>query len=685
VLEGDLVTLDGSESWDPDGNDVFFLWTQSAGPDLLVQEIYGPHPRFFAPSVDSDTVVSFEMVAFDGQLQSQPDTVNITIQDVWDGGHDGDSGDTPVDIPDNDPVGLTSVIHVDTDRYILGTSVQVDITHTWIGDLVITLTSPSGTQVILHDREGGSTNDLHQTWQLLQFIGEMSGGDWTLHVMDLGNTDLGTLDSWSLHLDLVDEAACATPADCSLPGVAVHGCQGGLCTIVECSPGLGDCNAHLHDGCEFDVSADPANCGSCGNVCTLSNAVAGCQNSQCTVVDCLADFADCDTLASNGCEADLLTDANHCGACMNACELPHATSECQVGSCEFIACLTSFGDCDENLSNGCEADLLSDPVHCGGCGQVCDIPGAQPGCSQGVCAIAACLEGKGDCNDDPQDGCETSVLDDMDHCGACHQPCALPGAVSECSVGACLLIECDPGLGDCNTDPTDGCEVDLSGHPDHCGACDAGCSLPGTDASCDQGQCVPGDCLEGFADCNQDPADGCEVDINSDPDHCGACNQGCSFDNAQAGCQEGSCVIADCDTGYADCNGESGDGCEIETDSDPDHCGGCAEACDSGQSCSGGVCQTSCPDVDKDGHASASCGGDDCNDTRPDIHPDATETCNQTDDDCDGRIDEGGACDENLSGCGCASSRHSRPLTELLVLLGFLVMTHCRKRRPGTD
>jgi hypothetical protein len=39
------------------------------------------------------------------------------------------------------------------------------------------------------------------------------------------------------------------------------------CTRGACAPGFGDCNAELADGCETNLAADPANCGSCGVVC----------------------------------------------------------------------------------------------------------------------------------------------------------------------------------------------------------------------------------------------------------------------------------------------------------------------------------------------------------------------------------------------------------------------------------
>ena len=82
----------------------------------------------------------------------------------------------------------------------------VEITHTFIGDLRVTLTSPSGTEVVLHNRTGGTTDDLMESYDpantpvLNAFAGEPAAGEWTLHVQDLAAIDRGRLKAWSLDL-----------------------------------------------------------------------------------------------------------------------------------------------------------------------------------------------------------------------------------------------------------------------------------------------------------------------------------------------------------------------------------------------------------------------------------------------------------------------------------------------------
>ncbi len=110
------------------------------------------------------------------------------------------TNDTVISIPDNNPAGITSAINVPDALTIFETSVQVNITHTYIGDLIVKLISPNGTEAILHNREGGSADNLHQTYSPADFLGENSQGVWTLFVSDNAGIDVGTLDNWTLTL-----------------------------------------------------------------------------------------------------------------------------------------------------------------------------------------------------------------------------------------------------------------------------------------------------------------------------------------------------------------------------------------------------------------------------------------------------------------------------------------------------
>ncbi len=81
--------------------------------------------------------------------------------------------------------------------------VDVNILHSWIGDLVITLTSPDGTTSTLVDRPANgllNQDNLSFTFDSVQFWSEDGVGTWTLQVTDNATFDTGVLIDWTLNL-----------------------------------------------------------------------------------------------------------------------------------------------------------------------------------------------------------------------------------------------------------------------------------------------------------------------------------------------------------------------------------------------------------------------------------------------------------------------------------------------------
>ena len=114
-------------------------------------------------------------------------------------------------IADNSKV--ESTLRINDEMALKGGSLNVDIPHSYRGDLVVTLTSPSGKSVKLHDRAGGSLDDLKAKFDLSAFAGESMKGDWKLTVEDTAKQDTGTLKAWDLELTGTTKGEEPPPTD----------------------------------------------------------------------------------------------------------------------------------------------------------------------------------------------------------------------------------------------------------------------------------------------------------------------------------------------------------------------------------------------------------------------------------------------------------------------------------------
>ncbi|MFA5625528.1 MAG: hypothetical protein WC966_10825, partial [Bradymonadales bacterium] len=200
-------------------------------------------------------------------------------------------------------------------------------------------------------------------------------------------------------------------------------CSSGSCT-TSCGEGLTKCG----NAC-IDTTNNPSHCGVCNNSCIVPNASSVyCANSTCyasacnsgnflnaqklctanSLTQCGSVNNNCTTLAgwsagscNNGvcqatnCKAGYHLESHVCVAdSATACGQPAVdctqyyieskveTVACIDGECK-IFCKTGYGDCDGDLSTGCETSLIYNDDHCGGCGNACTA--SKPNCDGITC------------------------------------------------------------------------------------------------------------------------------------------------------------------------------------------------------------------------------------------------------------------------------------------------------------
>ena len=127
----------------------------------------------------------------------------------------GGSGDNPMDdvqvyektefedpaIPDDDPNGLTTTINVEEEGNLSGLTLDLEIEHTYKGDLVIQL-EKDGTTVTVYDGadvDRGWEDNVNITGKEIDGFGGLDvKGAWNLKIVDTMRRDTGSIQSWSI-------------------------------------------------------------------------------------------------------------------------------------------------------------------------------------------------------------------------------------------------------------------------------------------------------------------------------------------------------------------------------------------------------------------------------------------------------------------------------------------------------
>jgi subtilisin-like proprotein convertase family protein len=157
-------------------------------------------PRGGNPHIDIEKVRMLNGFAQDSLHSDPPDNGggDEPTGDIITAEYDGGS----VAIPDNDARGASASVDVGDDTTATELKAKVEITHTYIGDLIIKLAGPNGQSFTLHEKEGGSTDNISKTYSVTP-SGSIAG-TWTLHVTDTYRIDTGSITGLRLNFVIGD-------------------------------------------------------------------------------------------------------------------------------------------------------------------------------------------------------------------------------------------------------------------------------------------------------------------------------------------------------------------------------------------------------------------------------------------------------------------------------------------------
>ncbi len=485
---------------------------------------------------------------------------------------------------------------------------------------------------------------------------------------------------------------------------AFASCVEGECVMGACLPGYWDLNEDPSDGCEYH--------------CLITNN---------GVETCDGRDNNCNGLTDEG--FDLMNDPRHCGACNKICAFFRAEASCVEGQCVLDYCHSGYVDKDGDPTNGCECMINApeDPE-----GAECDPTEQDPCGAEEVC-VDRLQDGVHRCSPIPPDLCDgidtnCNGLTDEDApegdpcythpsgCSydegtdtwTCHGECSTGtrqciGGIYQCigQQGPAMEI-CDGLDNSCNGLTDDG--YDFANDPNNCGGCGQTCTVadvPNSVPGCVGGECVIMACLYGFHNIDGEHSTGCEYacvytnggvercdgvdnncngiiddgfDLDTDPNHCGVCNNKCGYPNAMGNCQGGVCSMAECLPGFHNIDGNDSTGCEyacnitnegieicdgrdndcngitddgFDTSTDVLNCGNCGHACSDFipagaqvAACTDGKCQYSClPGFhDLNGDLALGTAGDGC-EYECTITNGGVEICDGVDNNCNGLTD----------------------------------------------
>ncbi len=307
------------------------------------------------------------------------------------------ASDLPVTIPD--PGATQATVTVPASGIVRKAVVQISITHTFVGDLIIGLQPPTGGPIVLSNRHGSSgenyadtifsddaptaiasgtppyTGSYQPDEQLSVIEGFPAEGTWTLDVSDEASIDSGSLTAFSLHLCTCDgtpgcEFGAACQDEIDNDGDSAIDCDDPDCAgVIQCTPET-PCDDGEDNDLDGQTDCGDADCDGVG-ICEHGTEVT-CGDGEDNDADGAIDCADTDCSVTTACEPE-----SDCHDTIDNDD--DGTTDCQDVGCSSDPTCEIAGEtlCAVGIDN--DSDGLTD----------CE----EAGCAL-VCAIAACGAGE---------------------------------------------------------------------------------------------------------------------------------------------------------------------------------------------------------------------------------------------------------------------------------------------------